>query len=156
MCRGCGKEYPEEEFLRIKKGKPALRSKCRPCRAREGKEYRERIGPEGQREIKRRYYSVPGRRAREARRHKYRQWGYDPDVVEGWVEAHGLYCDLCGQDRDLVVDHDHETLEIRGLLCSQCNCGLGNLRDDVEIMTKAINYLEQRGMGPDCAKKAGW
>lgn len=56
-------------------------------------------------------------------------------------------CAICGvhQDdhfRSLSVDHNHETGKVRGLLCGQCNVGMGNLRDDVHILQKAIAYLQ--------------
>ena len=57
-------------------------------------------------------------------------------------------CAICGVDaselvRELSVDHSHETHEVRGLLCQHCNIGLGNFRDDTELMAKAIQYLDK-------------
>jgi hypothetical protein len=52
-------------------------------------------------------------------------------------------CKICGVgEKKLVVDHNHKTLEVRGLLCHSCNCALGLLKDNVEVMKKAIQYLE--------------
>ena len=52
-------------------------------------------------------------------------------------------CKICGksQSRNLAVDHCHKTGEIRGLLCSTCNTGLGCFGDDKEMLTKALEYL---------------
>lgn len=41
----------------------------------------------------------------------------------------------------LAVDHCHKTGKIRGLLCSKCNLGLGLFNDNVNIMEKAIKYI---------------
>jgi len=40
------------------------------------------------------------------------------------------------------VDHDHATKRLRGLLCMNCNTGLGNLRDSVALLERAISYLK--------------
>lgn len=45
------------------------------------------------------------------------------------------------QIQSLSVDHSHSTGKIRGLLCSKCNCGIGNLGEDLAILTNAIKYL---------------
>ena len=41
----------------------------------------------------------------------------------------------------LSVDHDHISKKIRGLLCGNCNTGLGKFKDDVELLKKAIVYI---------------
>jgi hypothetical protein len=44
--------------------------------------------------------------------------------------------------RDAFIDHCHKTDEIRGLLCHNCNVALGHARDNIEILTRLINYLQ--------------
>ncbi len=41
------------------------------------------------------------------------------------------------------IDHCHKTGKIRGLLCNECNKGLGCFKDDIEFLKQAINYLEK-------------
>ncbi len=51
-------------------------------------------------------------------------------------------CKICKKkDKKLCVDHDHKTGNIRGLLCRDCNSGLGMFKDNTEIMLQAIKYL---------------
>lgn len=56
-------------------------------------------------------------------------------------------CAICRTDNPrqrsehFHIDHNHETGEIRGLLCSPCNQGLGYFQENVEVMAKAIAYL---------------
>lgn len=45
----------------------------------------------------------------------------------------------------LVVDHDHQTGETRGLLCNACNQGIGQLGDDIENLERAAAYLKRAG-----------
>lgn len=62
-------------------------------------------------------------------------------------EAQGGGCAICGAPaadvigRRLVVDHDHLTGDVRGLLCSACNAGLGHFGDDPKRLEGAIRYL---------------
>lgn len=46
--------------------------------------------------------------------------------------------------RPLVVDHCHKTGRIRGLICDNCNRGIGYLQDDVSTLARAINYLGEK------------
>jgi hypothetical protein len=57
-------------------------------------------------------------------------------------------CAICGKHKDnfqrgLSVDHNHVTHKVRALLCHKCNTGLGNLGDDINILQKAIDYLNK-------------
>lgn len=55
-------------------------------------------------------------------------------------------CAICGITAEeigkrLIVDHDHETLKVRGLLCWRCNSGLGFFKDNQAHLAMAIEYL---------------
>lgn len=43
----------------------------------------------------------------------------------------------------LAVDHCHVTKQVRGLLCSNCNQGLGKFMDNTFFLSEAIKYLEK-------------
>jgi len=52
-------------------------------------------------------------------------------------------CAICGTiPETLCIDHDHETLELRGLLCKNCNTGIGMLQDSADICSSAVSYLQ--------------
>lgn len=56
---------------------------------------------------------------------------------------HGLRMyDLNHPDLRLFTDHSHKNMLIRGLLCGGCNAALGAVKDSIENLTKAIEYLK--------------
>lgn len=59
-----------------------------------------------------------------------------------FVSSEGL-CEICFEytGANLVIDHDHDTGEVRGLLCQQCNIGLGAFKDSQTSLIQAIQYL---------------
>ncbi len=61
-------------------------------------------------------------------------------VKQGGVCA--ICGETCGTGKMLAVDHCHKSGKIRGLLCFDCNSGIGKLKDDVEMLHRAISYLQ--------------
>jgi hypothetical protein len=91
-------------------------------------------------------------RIRERRRNRSeeglkRRYGLTKETYNAILTAQHGVCKLCsgkqelGQSRNLYVDHDHVTGKIRGLLCGHCNAGLGQFKDNIETLKKAIEYL---------------
>lgn len=82
-------------------------------------------------------------------RRKYRlksKFGKDVMVADMLQKQDGK-CAICKSPdfapRGPNVDHDHETGEIRGLLCMKCNVGIGMFADSTEVMESAIAYLRK-------------
>lgn len=50
-------------------------------------------------------------------------------------------CVICGVEAELVVDHCHRTGQVRGMLCNNCNMGLGHFKDDPMLLEFAKIYL---------------
>jgi len=68
-------------------------------------------------------------------------------TFQALLQAQNGVCGICqnsaadlGQHR-LVVDHDHATGRVRGLLCRICNLGLERFKDDPTLLISAIKYL---------------
>lgn len=56
-------------------------------------------------------------------------------------KKHKKGCDAKGP----VVDHNHETNEVRGIICGMCNIGIGVFYEDQETMIRAIKWLNKGG-----------
>lgn len=89
-----------------------------------------------------------GRNPEIARRSHYKsRYGITVDAYNEILELQGGVCWICkGEDtRDtrLSVDHCHTSKEVRGLLCKACNSGLGQFKDDIERLERAIKYLSR-------------
>ena len=117
-CRLCGCIKPFAEFT-VRKESGKHRTECKPCRSNA---------------------SAAGR------------YGVTVGEVEKLKEQQGNACAICKTKADdiphtsfchnpLVIDHDHETGSIRGLLCPTCNSMLGHAHDDVDVLLAAIQYL---------------
>ena len=52
-------------------------------------------------------------------------------------------CAICGNEEELVADHDHVQKRPRALLCRTCNLGLGYFKDNPKLMEEAANYIRQ-------------
>lgn len=68
------------------------------------------------------------------------------EEYETLLEKQNNVCAICGITAEeigkkLVIDHNHETLKIRGLLCWRCNSGLGFFKDNQAHLAMAIEYL---------------
>lgn len=106
------------------------------------------------------YYSVPANRERrnELARKRYTTDGrwekqlhdrFKITAEQYWVmheEQKGV-CKICGKPQcvgtKLDVDHDHSTGKVRALLCRHCNAGIGLLKDNADLVRKALIYLQE-------------
>lgn len=80
-----------------------------------------------------------------------RDYGITLDEYNSMLEKQNNKCAICeteepikvksGRNRKLAVDHCHNSGKVRGLLCAHCNTGIGMLRESIEILDKAKEYL---------------
>ena len=113
-CTRCREDKPldTEHFPPHKNTRSGFDSWCRACR----RDYRNRNC-----------------------RGKFRDVISDEALTE--LKASVCECVICGSEESLVVDHDHSTGQIRGLLCQRCNLGIGHFRDDPLLLEFAAQYL---------------
>lgn len=78
------------------------------------------------------------------------KYGIETADYELLLAQQGGRCAICGTDNPgknkkfWSIDHDHETGQVRGLLCSSCNRGIGLLGDNVERLEAALSYLRSQ------------
>ncbi|MDQ3982067.1 MAG: endonuclease VII domain-containing protein [Actinomycetota bacterium] len=122
-CPQCGLDKPPEDFPRHRGSKSGRHTYCKPCHNSRTKLYKLRKhGGEKNYLLTYRY-------------------GIDADRVRRLVAAqHGL-CAICRAPEPKHVDHCHDSKRVRGLLCLNCNQGIGRFEDDVTTLRRAIDYL---------------
>ena len=131
VCSKCKVEQPIEEFYLRKTGKKE--SRCRTCCSSESGKWR-RANPRTHIENQ-----------KMTLRQKY---GMTLDQYDAMLAAQDGTCKICksytagGFSGRFHVDHDHVTSKVRGLLCHDCNVGLGHFKDDISTLAKAIAYLQ--------------
>jgi hypothetical protein len=123
-CNDCQEWKTAENFRTNSGSKDGLYSICRPCA------------------------SVRARKHYDANADKYRRntercrYGLTRDEHALLLSVKERGCMICGDtDKRMVIDHDHDTGAIRGILCDACNQAIGCLRDDPDLMANALEYI---------------
>ena len=93
------------------------------------------------------------RQAKGRKHHLKKRYNITQQEYETKLASQDYKCALCGKDASdnkrggkldpLHIDHCHKTTTLRDLLCHQCNSGLGQFKDNIEILQKAIDYLHK-------------
>jgi len=74
--------------------------------------------------------------------------GISPQILIEAYEAQNGLCPICKNHIELMgsaIDHNHNTGEFRGVLCKKCNRALGLFHDSPNVLTRAANYLKEKG-----------
>jgi hypothetical protein len=73
------------------------------------------------------------------------KYGLSKSEWDALFESQGRACAICAKTDPIghwSTDHCHTSGKVRGILCSNCNAGIGQLSDDVDRLKAAIKYLE--------------
>lgn len=91
------------------------------------------------------------------RRKDLKRQGMTQEQYDAKIVAQDGLCAICrlphgrslsGRSKDLAIDHDHATGQVRGLLCDDCNIGLGLFHDDPQrLMNAALYILHHKDLG---------
>lgn len=139
LCTSCGKMKPPDDFYPHAKIARGRQYWCKECFA---EKRRERAALPQDPKVTRKY------KLKEA-------YGLTQGDYDAMYQRQNGRCAVCGAAKEpwepgwgvkgrarfLVVDHDHVTGRVRGLLCVHCNCGIGQFRENPAIMRAAMAYL---------------
>lgn len=129
-CPICGELKERSEFYKWKSRQDGLTAYCIPCFTERNKKWN-KDNPE-----KSKSASIAT-----SRKIKY---GISREEYEDILVNQDYVCAICKKEIgwEAAVDHCHNTDKIRGLLCRNCNLGLGGFKDNIETIKKAIFYVE--------------
>ncbi len=113
QCAACDTVKPIEEFDLQPSQSGGRNCYCKPCRSKLNRQWR-----------------------------FTREYGLTPEAYAALVDGQGGLCAICREREAQHVDHDHMTGAVRGVLCFPCNAALGQLKDRVDLLKAAIDYLE--------------
>lgn len=132
LCSTCKIIKPKSDFWFRLASKDGLQNSCKDC-ARQSKKI---------------FYS----KNKEAYKKKHSVYNYKrnynitPEQYNKLFDAQQGQCAICHISADMLnkplfVDHCHNTLIVRGLLCMSCNMGIGHFKDDIFRLSTALDYL---------------
>lgn len=138
-CSKCHRVLPKDQYW-IDTTNNCLYSRCKGCHTLTSKDWGAR-NPEKKRE-----HSKRGHRKIHFQAKNY---GITPARYEEMGQEQNWLCAICHQPETkknkqrLSIDHDHETKQVRELLCDRCNNLLGRAGDSEELLLKAVIYLRK-------------
>ena len=126
QCSKCNEEKPLEEFYKHSGFLDGRNNRCIVC-------YKASRAPRNKQQAAE--YNI------------LRRYGLTVAQYTALYDSQNGCCAICQEHIDVFgrgthVDHCHTGGHVRGLLCSQCNKGLGMFRDNIENLGSAIKYLE--------------
>lgn len=145
ICSKCKIEKPFDQYFKDNNRKIGIRSRCKACCSLDIKDWRDRHRSEYNN------YSAMWRAKNPEKQHATeikRRYKLSKEQYEEMLKKQNYGCDCCGEKHNpkkkrgrLYVDHDHETGEVRGLLCSKCNLILGHFDYNLALLQRALDYI---------------
>lgn len=151
LCPRCDEIKPLDEFIRNKGSVNGRGSYCRPC-ANAYRKLQIARDPEAARVYVRKWQTEINPESFKCSKRKWRlraSYGLSVEEYDVMLLQQGGGCAICCRPPDdnysglLYVDHDHDSGNVRGLLCQRCNFGIGLLGNNTDLLTKAAEYVAQ-------------
>ena len=149
-CTKCGIQKDLSEFYKRPERKSGYHSSCKKCSMKRNEKWRQNNKEKAYSYNKKwKAANETSRKEKDADTRYKKKYGIDTETVCGMLESQGG-CAICGKRLEVrsksiesraVVDHCHDTGRVRGILCNNCNTGIGHLKDDPDIVKSALDYL---------------
>lgn len=158
-CIKCGEVKPLHAFYREATMRDGHRNDCKPCNLA-AKHERYVADPDRAKARVKRWQQENADRVNTYRRvrrsepevkraeragHLKRKYGITLEQYDMLLSGQRGGCAICGReprpDISLHLDHDHQTGQLRGILCFRCNNALGDFDDDISLLQQAVGYL---------------
>ena len=139
-CCKCKLIKDTTEFNKLSKTKDGLNYKCRECSK---KQYKKHYDSNGKAVLEKCRAWKKNNSSKVTDTRFKRLYGITLKQRDAIAKKQGNLCRGCLKEVKLVVDHNHTTGHVRGLLCQPCNRGLGLLKDSIEIISRLKEYLEE-------------
>lgn len=143
VCTKCRRTLSLDAYSLNRLSKTILRRRCDQCYSSPAARWTS-LNPSKAKEAAKRH-----RESGKARAHRLRtRNGIDPLEYDRLFFQQQGKCAICGTEKPggnsphFHIDHNHESGKIRGLLCTNCNRGIGYFSDNIRRMRRAIEYLE--------------
>lgn len=149
-CPKCHQTKPFSAYAIDKNNFHGIATYCRECQSAKHAEWRERAGNKQKLAIdQKKWRDANPRLAKDFKLRK--TYGVPLGWYDETLAAQGGVCAACGTDKpggrgDFHVDHCHDHGHVRGLLCADCNVGIGYLHHSVARMEAAIRYLNRTSL----------
>lgn len=142
-CTKCKTEQYIDCFYRDSNRKDGYNAWCKTCVSVSNREKYAKFRVRYRREQNASYY--PGKN----RTYHLQRYGITLEDYDAMLLLQNGNCAICGGNGDggltLNVDHDHETMQVRNLLCGSCNRGIGQFKENSKLLFLAGEYLERHG-----------
>jgi hypothetical protein len=124
-CRKCGEDKPLSDFPKEKRSSDGVTAQCKHCTKAK---------------------SLAWYKSKGTQYHRTQRYRISPEEYTELLEEQLHRCACCGSPNPkrkagFVIDHDHASGIVRGLLCHSCNIGIGLLGDTIKGLELALDYL---------------
>lgn len=142
-CNRCLEIKPFNDFFKDSSHSTGRYSICKPCKKQATYKWR-LINKEKYNGSARQWRKNNPKNVRKF--YLKRRFGITLETYETMLAEQNGGCKICGRqntkNKRLAVDHCHNSKKIRGILCDNCNKGLGSFQDSAALLEKAKQYLE--------------